>query len=94
MPSGLAPYPEIPPHIRSGRIPETGFAFLKTRPTMIPDREVPMEDLKTKTNGRKLLVREYRRKFQTRENLKYYSPKDYRRAEKKYIRFCLATGKC
>jgi len=53
-----------------------------------------MEDLKTRSNGRQLLVREYRRKFQTHENLKYYSAKDYRRAEKKYIRFCLATGKC
>ena len=53
-----------------------------------------MEDLKARTDGKKLLVRKYRKKFQTSENLKYYSPKDYRRAEKKYIRFCLTTGKC
>jgi hypothetical protein len=53
-----------------------------------------MENLKATSNGRQLLVRQYRKKFKTRENLKYYSPKDYRRAEKKYIRFCLASGKC
>jgi len=53
-----------------------------------------MEDLNSKVNGRKLLVRKYRKKFRTGENLKYYSSKDYRRAEKKYIRFCLTTGKC
>lgn len=57
-------------------------------------KEVPMENLKATSNGRQLLVRQYRKKFQTRENLKYYSPKDYRRAEKKYIRFCLTSGKC
>lgn len=45
-------------------------------------------------NGIKALIERYRKKFRVSENLDYYSKEDYRRAEKKYLKFCLTTGKC
>ena len=45
------------------------------------------------SSGKKRLIRQYRKKFRTRENLNHYSDKDFRAAEKKYLKFCLTRGK-
>ena len=52
-------------------------------------------DLKGKKgNGVKLLREMYRKKFRIPENMDYYSKEDLKKAEKKYIKFCLITGNC
>lgn len=45
-------------------------------------------------NGIKALVRKYRKKFRIPENLNHYTREDYQKAEKKFLKFCLATGGC
>ena len=45
-------------------------------------------------NGLKALITKYRKKFRVKENLKFYSKEDYQKAEKKYLKFCLTTGRC
>ena len=45
-------------------------------------------------NGLKALIKRYRRKFRVKENLNHYSEEDFQKAEKKYLKFCLTTGKC
>jgi hypothetical protein len=45
-------------------------------------------------NGLKALIAAYRKKFRIRENLRYYSKEDFQKAEKKYLKFCLTSGKC
>ena len=42
----------------------------------------------------KELIRRYRKKFRTPENLDHYSKKDYEAAEQKYVKMCLSRGKC
>jgi hypothetical protein len=46
-----------------------------------------------KNTGVRLLIDRYKKKFRIPENLKYYSPKDYPIAEKKFIKFALNKGK-
>ncbi len=41
------------------------------------------------TNGMDRLVEKYRRQFRIPENLNYYSERDFQRAERAYLRFCL-----
>ncbi len=41
------------------------------------------------TNGLELLIRRYREKFRIPENLEYYSDEDFKRAEKKFLKFIL-----
>ncbi len=48
--------------------------------------ELPQQN----ASGLKRLVERYRDEFRRPENTKYYSDEDYRLAEKKFIRFCLA----
>jgi len=45
-------------------------------------------------NGLKALIKKYRKKFRIPENLDHYGEDDYRQAEKKYLKFCLTTGRC
>ena len=40
------------------------------------------------------IVAKYRRKFRVTENLEYYSEADFHEAERQYLRFCLANGRC
>lgn len=40
-------------------------------------------------NGLKHLIEKYRNEFRKAENIDYYSSKNYREAEKKYLRFRL-----
>jgi hypothetical protein len=41
------------------------------------------------TNGLKRLIKELRSEFRRPENTEYYTEEDYRKAEKKYIKYCL-----
>ena len=40
-------------------------------------------------SGLKRLINRYRRKFETPENINYYSYKDFKRAQRKYIKLML-----
>lgn len=44
------------------------------------------------SKGIERLVKKYRQDFRIRENLDHYSGKDYERAERGYIQFCLKHG--
>ena len=43
-------------------------------------------------NGIKLLVEKYRKKFRIAENFNHYSEKNYKIAERKYLKFALGMG--
>ena len=47
-----------------------------------------------KGSGVKLLRDRYRKKFRVPENMNFYSKKDLKKAEKKYVKLCLITGNC
>ncbi len=40
-------------------------------------------------NGLELLIERYREKFRIPENLNYYSDEDYKKAEKKFLKYIL-----
>jgi hypothetical protein len=40
-------------------------------------------------NGIKLLVQKCREQFRISENFEYYSDREYREAERKYVKLCL-----
>lgn len=42
--------------------------------------------------GIKLLLEQYRKQFRIPENIEYYSPEDYRNAEKKFLKYVLTEG--
>ena len=46
-----------------------------------------------KNAGLKMLLKKYQKVFRIPENLNYYSEKDYRIAEKKFIKYALVKGK-
>jgi hypothetical protein len=48
----------------------------------------------SRKNGKKQLIRRYRKKFRIRENLDHYSEEDLRAAEKKFLKLCLTKGQC
>jgi transcription elongation factor Elf1 len=39
--------------------------------------------------GIKLLVKNYKNRFRCPENINFYSAADFKKAEKKYVKFCL-----
>ena len=43
--------------------------------------------------GLQLLLKKYKKIYRIPENIDYYSEKDYRNAEKKFIRYALREGK-
>ena len=45
--------------------------------------------MEEKNTGIKQLINKYRRKFETAENINYYTYKDFRRAERKYLKIML-----
>ena len=53
-----------------------------------------MNKTKPGNNGIKKLIRRGKKKFRIAENLSYYSEKDYKEAEKKYIKTCVLGGRC
>jgi hypothetical protein len=54
-----------------------------------PENQIPTDE-----SGMDRLVEKYRRQFRISENLDYYSERDYHRAERDYLRFCLSRGAC
>ena len=52
-----------------------------------------MEKECTKKAGLELLVERYKKVFQIPENLNYYSEEDYQKAERKFLKYALDTGK-
>ncbi len=44
--------------------------------------------------GIKLLIKEYKNQFNIPENLDHYSPKNYSKAQKGYVKYCLQNGRC
>jgi hypothetical protein len=52
-----------------------------------------MQNKFTKNAGLKMLIKKYQKIFRIPENLNFYSEKDYRIAEKKFIKFALLKGK-
>jgi len=44
--------------------------------------------------GIKLLIKKAKKKFRIPENLSFYSEKDYKKAEKKYIKTYVLGGRC
>jgi hypothetical protein len=54
-----------------------------------------MEDTSVRKNqGMKRLVEKGREAFRIRENLEFYSKKDYKAAEKKFIKLCVIGQRC
>ena len=49
-------------------------------------------DFQSNNCGLKLLVEKYRKEFQIPENLNFYSAKNYKIAERKYLKYALGTG--
>jgi hypothetical protein len=43
--------------------------------------------------GIKFLIKIYKEKFKIPENLNYYSAEDYKKAEKKFLKYTLFEGK-
>jgi hypothetical protein len=52
-----------------------------------------MQNKFTNNTGLKMLLKKYQKIFRIPENLNFYSEKDYRIAEKKFIKFALLEGK-
>jgi hypothetical protein len=51
--------------------------------------EYKMDNWQNTKNGIKLLVHKCREQFRIYENLEHYSDRDYREAERKYVKLCL-----
>lgn len=50
-------------------------------------------DIKTKHHsGLVKVIQQYKRKFRIPENLNYYSKKDYRAAERKFLKYIMSKG--
>ena len=52
-----------------------------------------MEKEHTKNVGLKLILRKYKNAFRIPENLNHYTEKDFREAERKFLKYSLAAGK-
>ena len=50
-----------------------------------------MDNLSITDQGIRLLIKKYRNEFRRPENIDYYDKKDFKAAEKKFVKFCL-TG--
>lgn len=58
-------------------------------------QEICMEIKGSKRNeGIRLLVERGREAFRIQENINFYSEKDYKIAEKKFIKFCVIQQRC
>jgi hypothetical protein len=51
--------------------------------------ESKMANRRYTKNGIKLLVQKCREQFRISENLEHYSDREYREAERKYVKLCL-----
>ena len=50
------------------------------------------ENCYSQNTGIKLLVEKYRKKFRIAENINHYSEKNYKIAERKFLKFALSMG--
>lgn len=48
-----------------------------------------MKDNKSRNIGMELLIQQYRKNFNTEENLNYYAAKDFLKAERKYLKYMI-----
>lgn len=55
--------------------------------------EVIMEKEYTKNAGLKLILKKYKKAFRIPENLNFYSEKDFREAERKFLKYALVRDK-
>jgi hypothetical protein len=54
-----------------------------------------MQNIQSRTNeGIRRLVEQGRKSFRIPENLEFYSDKDLKRAEKKFIKLCVIEQRC
>lgn len=53
-----------------------------------------MDKVKTGNAGIKKLIKKGKKQFRITENVSFYSEKDYKRAEKKFIKACVLGGRC
>ena len=54
-----------------------------------------MQNTQSRTNeGIRRLVEKGRKSFRITENLDFYSEKDYKAAEKKFIKYCIIEQRC
>ncbi len=53
-----------------------------------------MDKAKTGNTGIQLLIKGAKKKFRVPENLNHYSAKDFKRAEKKFLKVCVLGGRC
>jgi len=44
--------------------------------------------------GIRLLIKTAKKKFRVPENLNHYSARDFKRAEKKFLKVCVLGGRC
>ncbi len=51
-----------------------------------------MKSQSKKNDGKKALIKKYRDFFRLPENLHYYSPEDFKEAERKFIKYALQMG--
>lgn len=64
-------------------------------PNRYENKETCMEDTSVRRNeGIRRLVERGREAFRITENLDFYSKKDYKVAEKKFIKLCIIGQKC
>jgi hypothetical protein len=54
-------------------------------------RQVDMRENTNKNSGMELLIQQYKKKFETEENINYYAHRDFNRAERKYIKYLLGN---
>jgi len=53
-----------------------------------------MDRAKPGNMGIKKLIKKGKQQFRIMENVSFYSEKDYKSAEKKYIKACVIGGRC
>jgi len=51
-----------------------------------------MAEVYNPKEGMQRIVREYKKQFRIPENLNHYSKKDFQKAEKRFLKFCLQEG--
>jgi hypothetical protein len=50
--------------------------------------------VKKKERGIKALIWKGKKRFRIKENLRYYSSEDFKKAEKKFVKECILNGNC
>ena len=56
------------------------------------ERRMDMKDNTSKNIRMELLIQQYKKKFETEENLNYYEYKDFVQAERKYLDYAIDSS--